>query len=228
MTDTFIALTQIPLDDQALRAADAGWETARWTFWLVVATGLLVLGAAAAALYARRTWKTAQAQLAMMHASEYTREASSVSAWLHHPRLDGAMSVRLRNDNPAPVYDVRFKLLGKRRAADRPGDIVRDLHHGILPPSSDGGTVAPKSGTVSEVDFREDREYPILKSAEFVPWNGDPAAAGVALEVTFRDSRGVKWKRDAMGGLVELDSGTGAAAQWSKPLLQVGPVSARK
>ena len=203
MIDSLTYVLHIPFEDQALRAADASWETARWTFWLVVATFLLVVGAVAAAVYAARTWKTAQDQLKMVREAEKQKEAANVSGWLHQDRTDGAMSVRLRNDNPAPVYDIRYKIIGKHQNDATPKHLVRDLPLGILPPAADGGVVKPHYVNVE--DFQVDSKTPVLEASQFAPWNGKAEEPGVALEITFRDSNGVQWKRDWHGSLSQLN-----------------------
>lgn len=128
----------VDVNEQALRAADAGWETARWTFWLVVATIFLVVGAGIAAFFAWKTWKAtkdqlgiakdqlkaAQAerdnsneQLQMVRDAALKSEAVNVSAWLIHDR--GTVHCYIRNGNGGPIYDVKC-VVSLKKSADNP------------------------------------------------------------------------------------------------------------
>ncbi|MGP4032451.1 hypothetical protein [Pseudarthrobacter sp. 1C304] len=231
MTPVALMLLQlIDANEQAQRAADAGWETAKWTFWLVLATFLLVAGAAAAAVYAKQTWETAQgqlraaeaerdnsnAQLKLAQQADREREATNVSAWLrvHRPYI----FVYVRNGNGGPVYDVRCKVSAKP--------------DGALPePSLDVCTwdqmaLAPAAAAVDNdlrAQVHEDSvvyEYTrdgirrtrsgsdrigLAKTADFKSWDGDPKSVGLAVELTFRDSSGRGWHRAWNGYLTQID-----------------------
>lgn len=114
MLDLLLSLSVAPADYQAERAADAAWETARWTWWLVAGTFLLFFGAVAAAFFASLSWKAARGQLAIMKEDREIDEASKVSGWLHQKQPAGLFEVRLHNANHAPVYDVRYQVSGRK------------------------------------------------------------------------------------------------------------------
>lgn len=133
-------------------------------------------------------------------------EATKVSGWLHQDREEGALEVRLRNANHAPVYDVRYRVSG--RTPGETGPVVqefRDLPVAVLPPSPEAGFqgVHPLS---SEGFLKDDEnEEAFFDSAdEWKPWNGQEAEPGVFLELSFVDSKGIRWQRDALGALSKV------------------------
>lgn len=221
---TYVVARLIDPNEQALRAADAGWETARWTFWLVVATFLLVAGAAAAAVYAKRTWETTKGQLRaaekerdnsneqleLAKRMDLEREAVHVTVWLQHEM--GDLNAFVHNGNPGPVYDVVVSPLIK---ADATGELEAKTDEWstvVLPPSS--SMIANYPTIVLEANEcirgrtgRPDRPAdPIFNSFEdFRIWDGQPGTTGVALEITFRDSAGVSWHRAWNGKLTRQD-----------------------
>ncbi|MGJ3191232.1 hypothetical protein [Paenarthrobacter sp. FR1] len=206
----------IDADEQAQRAADAGWETARWTFWLVVATFLLVAGAVAAAIYARRTWMAAQGQLEAAVVSEQEREARNVSAWLEIKR--STVSVFVRNGNGGPVYDVVCTLEAKTSTeTNTPSANVESWSQMALGPAS----VDDGRGRELRMNFSEESlvfsyddahgrrfsekgttKYVVLDTHDdFKLWDGSPDTTGLAVRLTFRDSSGKNWHRAWTGEL---------------------------
>jgi hypothetical protein len=201
MSEFLTAFAQVAADYQAERAADAAWETARWTWWLVFATFLLFMGAVAAAIYARHSWSAANGQLKMMRAAQERQDATNVSAWLHQSREGGLMEIRLRNGNPAPVHDVKYKVAGRMLAEGAPKTReFRNLPEAVLPPS-------PEIGYTMVHQISGDEFLPGGKNSFFAsrkdwkPWNGGKAEAGVVVDLSFRDSKGVRWQRDGLGTL---------------------------
>lgn len=133
-------------------------------------------------------------------------EPAKVSGWLHQEREAGVLKVRLRNANHAPVYDVQYQVFG--RTPGEAGPVVqefRDLLVAALPPAPEGGfqEVHPLSSTGFLKD--EENEAAFFDSAdEWKPWNGKEAEPGVFLELAFSDSKGIRWRRDALGALSKI------------------------
>ncbi len=215
----------VEADEQARRAADAGWETARWTFWLTIGTFLLVAGAVAAAIFAWKTWTATRdqltnsnEQLAMARQAEKQSEASNVSAW---PQMEtnGDISITIRNGNGGPVYDVTCQVLAKLSPLiPLPSDVIHRWHMVALLPSASllsrdvsftvyaadhANASTDHSGTRRTQDPSTPATMDTAKSWRL--WDGDPDSTGLSLNLNFRDSSGVRWQRDWNGCLTQQD-----------------------
>ncbi|WP_461171968.1 hypothetical protein M1D93_13140 [Arthrobacter sp. Z1-9] len=206
IADLLLSLSVAPADYQAERAADAAWETARWTWWLVAGTFLLFGGAVAAAIYASRSWKAAKEQLSIMREDREIDEATKVSGWLHQEREGGLLEVRLRNANHAPIYDVQYKVFGTTPGTE--GPVVkefRSLLMAVLPPSPEVG-FQPAHQIASDGFMKGEENSFFVSSKSWKPWNGQEAEPGVFLELAFVDSKGIQWQRNALGALSKVSS----------------------
>lgn len=83
--------------------------------------------------------------------------------------------------------------------------VFRDLPVAVLPPS--GEAVHQRVHQIKSDGFIKDKEN---KDAFFgsvddwKPWNGLESEPGVFLELSFVDSKGTRWRRDALGALSKL------------------------
>ncbi|WP_144663199.1 hypothetical protein [Paenarthrobacter nicotinovorans] len=213
-------LAAIDPNEQAQRAADAAWESARWAFWMLLVTVGLLVGAFLAALYAKRTWEATNAQLSMARRMETEREASSVSAWLQDAKgSDPAVEVFVRNGNGGPVYDVECRILAKRANLTMPTDVVRTHSYVALGPEDMRATavnyafnMSPNEYVFSHKDPKDGVRYTRNKTTsvffesdnEWKVWDGRPGTDGLAVDLTFRDSAGRSWRRDWHGQLAQI------------------------
>lgn len=222
------ALNAIDPNEQAQRAADAAWESARWAFWTFATSGVvalftagLLVGAFLAALYAKKTWEATRdelgnsnAQVALAEAADLQAEAVNVSTWLS---LGGeVIQVFVRNGNGGPVYDVHCYVWAKPDAASpvptveihhwhqlavapAAADLGRDKRFDLGPDAyvfeyitPDGGRHTRNGTTDVRLESRDDWKI----------WDGDKATTGLAVKLSFRDSRGKHWVRDWNGELL--------------------------
>ncbi|SKB72812.1 hypothetical protein SAMN05660916_02341 [Arthrobacter sp. 31Cvi3.1E] len=206
------ALTTIDANEQAQRAADAAWESARWAFCLFVLTVVLAAGAIVASYYAKKTWDAAKK-------AEREREANNVAAWLQLAKGGRDVEVYVRNGNGGPVFDVKCRVFAKRTNQALPTDKVRTDYYVAFAPYDPDRVVKyafnmgsneyvfshedPKSGTrytrngTTNVVFDTEDEWKI--------WDSQLATDGLAVDLSFRDSAGRTWKRDWHGRLTEVD-----------------------
>lgn len=221
--------TQVPLlvavDDQAIRAADAGWETARWTFWLFVATALLVAGAGVAAYFAWKTWTATKGQLdvaseqleaaqterdnsneqlQMARDAAFEREAVNVSAWLTQEN-GGTINCFVRNGNDGPIYDVGCVVSVKKSADDpMPSVFLQRWHQMAVRPNTAFGFTDFASAFLQDLVIQ-------LGSDEFVGTRIDPADRA---PVTASGSKDVKVPTMAEWKIWDLDArSTGVAVE---------------
>lgn len=211
--NTLLTLATDPTLDQARRAADAGWETARWTWWLFFATILLVVGAAAAAIYAKRTWDAASDE-------HEKREAVNVSGWLGFDATKKKISLFVRNGNGGPVYDIDCKLWAKvSQNGQAPTVEIYRWKPWALSPAAAGISrdhredFYPQGYVLSHthlgVQYTENGSPDVKMAKEdWKIWDGGADSTGLAVELTFRDSRGLYWRRDWRGRLAKHAKGT--------------------
>ena len=206
----FHALSTIDPNEQAQRAADAAWESARWAFWMFLLTVILAVGAIAASWYAKKTWDAAKRD-----ARE--REANNVAAWLQLAKGGRDIEVYIRNGNGGPVFDVTCRVFAKRTNQTLPTvEVLTDRYVAFGPYDPDrpvkyafnmgpdnyvfshevreSGTRYTKNRTTSVIFETED---------EWKIWDAQPATGGLAVDLSFRDSAGRSWKRDWHGKLTE-------------------------
>ncbi|MET4144255.1 hypothetical protein [Arthrobacter sp. UYCo732] len=211
-------LTTIDANEQALRAADASWESARWAFLMLLVTVGLLIGAFLAARYARKTWEATSAQLRMAQAADREREARNVSAWLQPAKSGNLMEVFARNGNGGPAYDVVCRIMVKRMAEKVPTDEVHIERYVALGPDDtqravkyafnmgpDGYTFGYKDPN-DGVRYTKSRTTTVLFESddEWKIWDGQSVTDGLAVDLSFRDSAGRSWRRDWHGKLIEL------------------------
>ncbi|MGO4230159.1 hypothetical protein AB4Y72_14955 [Arthrobacter sp. YAF34] len=214
--------TAIDGNEQALRAADAAWEAARWSFWMLVLTLGLLAGAIAAAVYAKKTWESTHKQLShsneqldMARTADLEREATNVAAWL--VARNSYINVYVRNGNDGPVYDVRCKVWGKPDGnLSEPSVEVYEWNQMALSPAA-AGIEKEKGDQRYSIDedsvvynYTQD-DIPRTRSGsrvvalnlpeDFRVWNGEPKTTGLAVELSFRDSDGNNWHRAWNGKL---------------------------
>ena len=212
-------------NEQAQRAADAAWEAARWSFWMLVLTVGLLGGAVLAAVYAKRTWESTHKQLAhsneqldMARTANLTGEAVNVSAWL--VARNSHIYVYVRNGNGGPVYDVRCTVWGKpdNKSAE-PTVRAYEWHQVALSPAAAG--VEKDKGdyrhsfdeasvvySYADSDVRRTKSGSSIialdRSEDFKVWNGASDSTGLAIQLTFRDSSGNRWHRGGGGELTPV------------------------
>lgn len=223
------ALPALDTTDQTQRAADAAWESARWAFWTfctsafyaLLTAGLLV-GAFLAARYAKKTWEATRGQLensndqlGLAKTADLQREAANVSTWLSMGRE--IIHVFVRNGNRGPIYDVHCYVWAKTDAAS-PAPTV-EIHHWpqlAVAPSTAEVTkdqrleLGPDAyvfgyATTDGTRYTKNRTTDVkLESPEdWKIWDGEKTTTGLAVKLTFRDSRGNHWLRDWNGELFE-------------------------
>lgn len=210
----------LPIDpnEQAQRAADAAWESARWAAWMfgmsiptILLTVGLLIGAIVAAVYAKKTWQTTNSELGMMRDAEKQLEASKVTAWLVQSSGE-EIKVLLRNGNLGPIYDLAIIIKAKAvPTVPFPTELIPGYDAIIVPPSVDD-PARLQIRVLRANDYIEGRfnslsqkATPIFRSADqFTIWKGTPETVGLGLELSFRDSAGISWHRDWHGKLTEL------------------------
>lgn len=211
-------LDTINANEQAQRAADAAWESARWAFWMLIVTVGLLVGAFLAARYAKKTWEATNSQLQIARQADREREASNVSAWLEPTKGNNFIEVFVRNGNGGPVYDVRCRVMAKRAHEKVPTDQVRTEPYIALGPEDNHRSVkyafnmGPDAYVLGYEDrktgvkYTKDRKTPVLfdKEDDWKIWDGRPGADGLAVDLSFRDSAGRFWRRDWHGKLIEV------------------------
>ncbi|GAA4034922.1 hypothetical protein GCM10023063_18980 [Arthrobacter methylotrophus] len=216
-------------DQQALRAADAAWESARWAAWTVgISAGMLLLtagllvGAFLAAKYARKTWESTRdelhnsnEELGIVRQDNLQREAVNVSAWLQKAKSGNAVEVFVRNGNGGPVYNVTCNVLAKSKHSATPVISVRSEPYIALGPEDAkpakgyAFNMFPDEYVYSHIDgevrYTVNRTRNVIFESEddWKLWNGQDDADGLALELTFRDSAGICWRRDWYGTLTQ-------------------------
>lgn len=212
-------LNAIDPNEQAQRAADAAWESARWAFWMLFVTVGLLLGAFLAALYAKRTWEATNAQLDMARQADREREASNVSAWLQKAKSGDLVEVYIRNGNGGPVYDVVCLVAAKKTTEEVPVAEVRREPYVALGPDAakdpklysfnmgPDGYVLGFEDPIDKTRHNLNRGPLVIFDSkdEWKIWNGEPSTGGLAVELSFRDSAGRRWRRDWHGKLSELN-----------------------
>lgn len=209
-------LNAIDPNEQAQRAADAAWESARWALWMLVVTVGLLVGAILAALYAKRTWEATKEQLNMARKADREREASNVSAWLQKAKSGDLVEVFIRNGNGGPVYDVKCRIVAKAAEAEAPTAEVRTEHYVALGPEDAkqvkmytfnmGPDEYVYGSTDQGVRYTVNRTTKVVfeKSHDWKIWDGEPSTGGLAVDLRFRDSAGQSWHRDWHGRLAEM------------------------
>lgn len=217
------ALDTIDANEQAQRAADAAWESARWAFWMLIVTVGLLVGAFLAARYAKKTWEATNSQLQMARQADREREASNVSAWLESAKGSNFIEVFVRNGNGGPVYDVRCRVMAKRAHEKVPTDQVRTEPYIALGPEDSQRTVkyafnmGPDAYVFGYKDPKDNVRYtrarttPVLfdNEGDWKIWDGRPGTDGLAVDLSFRDSAGRSWRRDWHGKLIEVPQWNG-------------------
>ena len=206
------------LEGRAVMAAELAANLAGWSLLVSIA---LLLGAIAAARYARGAWKaardqasTATSQLMMAKAADEQREASKVSAWL---TMTGAtLEMHVLNLNEGPVYDVIYFV--EARPADSPctEPCVYIYHNSIvaLPPyeaetrppgrgqlGRDGYVYNHTDGNGIRRNANRTENVPLDKESDWVLWDGKATSPGLAIKLSFRDSANVRWHRGWNGTL---------------------------
>lgn len=225
MMDALLPLVADESLRQAERAADAGWETARWTFWLFIATVALFIAAVAAATYAALSWKAANGELKLAIDAIRKQEASNVHAWLAQPRPDGDITVCVQNYNKGPVYNVKAEVLIKRPSDSQANEVLKEESVAVYPQSRGPELVViRKDGTVEGTyaairNTADGKGKPPLTKGEWAIWDGKESTAGLQVRISFKDSASRHWTRGWNGDLSEDTSSepmSGATA--SKPL----------
>jgi hypothetical protein len=207
------------LDGRAVLAAELAAHLAGWS--LLVSIGLFI-GALFAASYAKGAWKAARdqarsanAQLQMARTAEQQREAAKVSAW-----LDGAAGstfiVHVMNLNDGPVYDVAYRVAAKPSGVSytEPCVEITSGHFTALSPwevshhTQRGSGLHPNGYVYShtndkgvDVTANGFANVRLKNLADWKLWDGDPKSAGLAVELIFRDSENLRWRRGWDGKL---------------------------
>lgn len=207
-----LALTAIDANEQAQRAADAAWESARWAAGLFILTVILAIGAISAALYAKKTWDAAKR-------ANREREAGNVSAWLQNARGSKDIEVFVRNGNGGPVYDVKCRVTAKRVKEKEPADLVREEPYIALGPEGaqqrsvgyafnmgSAEYVLGYTDPATGVRYNENGKPTVFfeNKDEWKIWDGQTNTGGLAVDLSFRDSAGRYWRRDWHGKLTEV------------------------
>lgn len=163
----------------------------------------------------------AKEQLDRSAEADEQSEARQVAAWL---RGDPGRNLDLcvRNGNPGPVHDVRVELLAKAKPEGSPGLLIGGYRMAALPPAESepqervqrtiftsdkliAGPDRPLAAPDQPGFYPRDTAYAVFaRLTDFQVWDGSPLTTGVALHVTFKDSSGIRWKRDWHGRLAKL------------------------
>ena len=222
LSDAVITSNPDPLQGRAVIAAELAANVAGWSLLVSIA---LLLGAVAAARYARGAWKaaldhasSATAQLLMAKASEEQREASKVSAWLK-PSGDH-IAIHVINRNDGPMFDVRWEVAAKasKHCCLEPCIPIRESHLAALPPYEAEETLPHREtiGPAAYVLGYEDEEDGIPRTfsgsanvklnsmGDWTIWDGKAITPGLAIRLSFRDSANVRWVRGWDGRLKKL------------------------
>lgn len=225
-------MAAIDPNEQAKRAADAAWESARWAAWTFCASAVyalltagLLMGAFLAARYAKKTWEATRGQLensnvqlGLAKTADLQREAVNVSTWLSIDRE--IIHVFVRNGNGGPIYDVHCHVWAKPDAVN-PAPTV-EIHHwpqiAVAPAAADAGKdqrlVLGPDAYVFEYTTPDGERHTkngatdvkLESTDEWKIWDGNKSTTGLAVKLTFRDSKGTHWVRDWNGELfADLD-----------------------
>lgn len=213
-------------DDLGPAMLDAADQTALWTFWMAIGTFGLLIGALAAAWFARRTMLAAVGQLLALKtqnlalsdqlalvggqlalqqkqfdsdsADRRQREVSRVSSWFEPGHEDRSVLVLLENFNESAVYDVTIEVWVHRCAPDSPL-LVYIFHQGIVGPNTRKSWQLG-SGLPPRSMEAFDAYKALFVATHVVPiWSGDDQSNGIAIEMKVRDSTGTSWKRSHAG-----------------------------
>jgi hypothetical protein len=170
---------------------------------------------------ARRQADAAREQLDRSAEAEERSEATHVAAWLRG-EPGGTLELCVRNGNPGPVFDVQVTFHAKSEPAGEPGLMIGGHRMAALAPAASEpperlvrkdipsrGLVASLThplATPGEPGFypRDPKYAAFARGSDFQVWDGSPLTTGVAVQVTFRDSSGISWKRDWHGRLAKL------------------------
>lgn len=189
---------------------DPAFWTAVWTFALVAVTLLLVWGAFLAAKYAKKTWRVAQKELEMLREAEARGQAVGVAAWLSPTTTsDSLLAITVANTNQLPVFDVEVKVMAL--VEGRPGSALipnqlDDKKWANLPPGQDSAWYVNGSDYVkgARAEFsRVKADGPVPNWESWEIWSGKDEEPGIAVEMSFRDSSGIYWKRGVKGELTK-------------------------
>lgn len=211
-------LTTIDANEQAQRAADAAWESAKWAFLMLILTVGLLVGAFRAARYAKKTWEDTNSQLKMARQAEREREASNVSAWLQPAKSGDLVEVFVRNGNGGPVYDVVCDVQAKEKSAEAPGaEVITEEYTALGPEDAKPSkayafNLGPDGYVFSYVDPVSKTRYNFKRGTTVIfdskddwkIWDGKRETGGLAVQLSFRDSAGRRWRRDWHGKLTEV------------------------
>lgn len=206
------------LEGRAVMAAELAANIAGWSLFVSIA---LLMGAIAAARYARGAWKaardqanTATSQLLMAKATEEQREASKVSAWL--TMTGPTLEINVLNLNESPVYDVTFFVKARRSDSPYTEPCTYIYHNSIvaLPPyeaetkppgrvqlGRDAYVFNGTDGDGIKRNANGTENVPLDKESEWVLWDGKATSPGLAVKLSFRDSANVRWHRGLDGTL---------------------------
>ncbi|MFJ6300197.1 hypothetical protein QMY03_05445 [Arthrobacter sp. KFRI-F3372] len=202
-------------------AAEAAANAAGASFVISV---LLLVAALFAAKYARGAWKAAKAEVSNSHeelqmARKFAEEAEAaqVAVWLAQDR--DTITAFLRNGNGGPVYDVLWRVMSKpvnSPHSEPTVDVWQDRRSALAPVESNGGHAETVSLKVMELtdwinggkyfgvdksdNFRVDRDH------RWHLWDGKSEYGGLAVDLTFRDSVGIYWRRTWDGKLEKLSN----------------------
>lgn len=168
----------------------------------------------------RRQADAAQEQLDRSAVAEEQTEARQVAAWLRG-NPGQSLELCLRNGNSGPVYDVRVTFHAKAAPSGEPGLLIAGHQMAALAPAASeppeelvrksihplGMVVTPTRPLAPPGQpgfYPRDTKYAVFaRPSDFQVWDGSALTTGVAVQVTFRDSSGVTWKRDWHGKLTK-------------------------
>ena len=206
------------LEGRAVMAAELAANIAGWSLLVSIA---LLLGAIAAARYARGAWKaardqanTATSQLMMAKAAEEQREASKVSAWL--TMTGPTLEINVLNLNESPVYDVTFFVEARRSDSPCTEPCTYIYHDSIVAlPPFEAETTHPGRAQLGRDAYVFDYpdadgigrnrngmpNVPLGDESDWVLWDGQATSPGLAIKLSFRDSANVRWHRGWDGTL---------------------------
>lgn len=224
--------TAVTDDSVNIREILAAELTAKMAVASVIISGLLFLGAVAAAIFAARAAFAAakeadnsHAQLNMVKLAEEQAEASRVSAWL--TMTSDTIQIYVRNGNEGPVYDVLCRVMVKETQAQcrQPCvEIWRDswmalspavagvnrvmkdeLHPVATSPYSGNPIVLASKYSGNPTAPKTSAQVELNWADDWHLWDGSPESFGVAVDLKFRDSIGTTWRRSWDGRLEKMN-----------------------
>lgn len=171
-------------------------------------------------MYARKTWEVAQEELdiakkELKNAQQFEerREAIRVAAWLtSNEHYNELLDLYVANMNPLPVFDVEINVFAMiKEGADSAliPEFIWSKTLGTLPPGGPEKSIDSLDGTPHIKDAwnkytqKQTVGGVVANWTDWKVWSGKDEEAGIALEISFRDTSGIYWKRGIKGSLKE-------------------------